>query len=672
MSLKQRLFPIASVLLCASAAPALAAAEREKTPDYHVQPSPEIIVTAPFERAIGAALSGVTVLSGTTLDSELRQTLGDTLAHQPGVSSTSFGPNASRPILRGFQGDRVRILTDGIGSFDVSNSSVDHAVAINPLTAERIEVLRGPSALLFGSAAIGGVVNVLDARIPRRVPDEPLHLDVAAGYATAANERSIAGSADLPVAGRLVAHVDGSWQRSDNLRTGAGTLDNTAARSWDVAGGAAWIGDNADIGVSVARRESRYGVPIRLSSPDPEEVRLDMRQTRVDLRGEIRTGGLFEKINLRAGHADYVHDEIDDTGAVGSTFYSNGEEARIELVQTQRGNWRGAIGAQWLSRDVHIEGDEKFLPFNRTRQIGLFTLQEFPLGPALAEVGGRWEHSRISARADADIGNPALTRNVHALSGSIGASLPVGGGWRIGVNLSHSERAPTADELFANGPHAGTQAYELGDPGLSRERSNGVEATLRGKGDGYSLSVAAFYNRFSNYIYQAQVAQSVCETAATPREVEFPCFANAQGHARHYGFEVEGSARIARIGATEIMADILADYVRVTIRDAGAAPRIPPLRMIGGIAAKAERIDGRVEVEWVDRQDRVAGFETATRGYTMVNASLAFRPFPNRDTSITVSANNIFDVVARRHASFLKDDAPLAGRDIRVGLRLAL
>lgn len=678
-SMPQTLFPFRlnafsslATMAAILAAGGPAAAEDIPASDYHAAAPAEIIVTAPFERALGASLSGVSVLSGTTLDTQLKPTLGETLAHQPGVSATSFGPNASRPILRGFQGDRVRILTDGIGSFDVSNSSVDHAVVINPLTADRIEVLRGPSALLYGSSAIGGVVNVLDSRIPRRAPDEPVHIDATAAYGSAANERAIAGSASAPLTGQFVVHLDGSWQRTDDLDTGAGKLPNTAARSWDVAGGAAWIGNNANLGVSVARYDSLYGVPIRLSSPDPEQVRLDVRQTRADLRGEVKTGGIFEKVSVRAGYADYTHDELEEDGAVGTTFSAESYEGRLELVQARRGGWQGAVGAQLLSRDVTIVGEEKFLPRNRTRQIGLFTLQEFAIGPATAEVGGRWEHSRVSAEADADLGNPAFKRNFDAFSGSFGASVPVAEGWRAGLNFAHSERAPTADELFANGPHAGTQAYELGDPTLSREKSNGIELTLRGKGDGYSFSLAAYHNWFSNYIYQAQVDQGICETAASPREVEFPCFAMGQGHARHYGFEVEGSLRLAKIGNYDIVADALADYVHATIRSEGPAPRIPPLRVLGGLSARSERIDGRIELEWVDRQDRVTNFETATRGYTMVNASLAFRPFPDRQTSITLSANNIFDVVARRHASFLKDDAPLAGRDIRVGLRLAL
>ncbi|OHT18941.1 TonB-dependent receptor [Edaphosphingomonas haloaromaticamans] len=666
--------------------------DRNAPGDYHAQAASDIVVTAPFKRDVGTLLSGASVVSGETLTRELRPTIGETLARQPGVSSTSFGPNASRPILRGFQGDRVRVLTDGIGTFDVSSTSADHAVVINPLTADRIEVLRGPSALLFGSSAVGGVVNVIDSRIPRRVPDEPIHVDAIGTYGTAANERSVGGAVESPIGDKFVVHFDGSYSKTGDLDTGGhiltpalraqaaanpdpeiaeladlkGKLPNSAARTWEVAGGAAVITDTGNFGVSVSRYDSLYGVPIRYSlDPDieAEAVRLDVKQTRVDFRGEVETGGGFlQSIKLRGGYADYQHSEIEDTGEVGTTFYSQGWEGRLELVQQERGGWRGAIGGQMMIRDFNVIGEEKFLPKNETQQYGLFTLQEFDLGAVKVEAGGRFEHSVISADADADLGNPAYHRTFDALSASLGAGVDIVQGWRVGLNLSRTERAPSADELFANGPHAGTQAFEIGDPTFGKEKSWGLEATLRGKGEGYSINASVFHSWFDNYIY---------ETATGEIEDDLPVYRFAQGDARYYGFEVEGSATLAHIGQTTIVADALADYVRAKIKHDGPVPRIPPLRVLGGIEAQAERITGRVEVEWTDDQKRVTEFETPTEGYTMVNASLAFKPFGSANsTSIVLSANNIFDVVARRHASFLKDYAPLAGRDFRITTRI--
>jgi iron complex outermembrane receptor protein len=446
-----------------------------------------------------------------------------------------------------------------------------------------------------------------------------------------------------------------------------GKLPNSAARSWDVAGGASVITDSGNLGFSVAHYDSLYGVPIRYSldpAVEAEAVRLDVKQTRADFRAETDVGdGFIEKIRTRWGWADYQHAEIDDTGAIGTTFFNQGIEGRIEFVQANRDGWKGASGAQLFLRDLNIVGDEKFLPRSDTQQYGLFTLQEFDLGGVKAEIGGRFEHSILSAAADADLGNPDISRTFNAFSGSVGASVRLAQGWRVGLNLSRSERAPSAEELFANGPHAGTQAFEIGDPDFAKEKSWGVEATLRGSGEGYHIEASAYHSWFSDYIYETQTGDI---------EDDLPVFQFAQADARYYGFEVEGSLRLARIGRWSIVADGLADYVRARIVSAGPAPRIPPLRLLGGIEAQSEQVQGRIELERVTHQNRTAAFETPTPGYTMVNASVSVRPFGETNpTSLVFSANNIFDVEARRHASFLKDFAPLAGRDLRVTARVS-
>lgn len=246
-------------------------------------------------------------------------------------------------------------------------------------------------------------------------------------------------------------------------------------------------------------------------------------------------------------------------------------------------------------------------------------------------------------------------------------------GWRVGLNLSRSERAPSAEELFARGNHAGTQAFELGNPDFAKEKSWGVEGTLRGSGDGYSISLAAYHNWFSGYIYESIVDDSVCQAVNGGEDLEFPCYAFSQADARYYGFEAEASVTLAKIGDTRINLDGVADYVRATIKGNGPAPRIPPLRLLGGIEAQGSRLSARAEVEHVFDQDRVTAFETPTDSYTMVNASLSFKPLAGNDrTTLMLSANNIFDTEARRHASFLKDFAPLAGRDIRLTARISL
>ena len=658
--------------------------------DLHAEESNDIVVTG-FARPRGDLLSGTSVVSGDELTRDLRPSIGETLQHLPGVSATSFGPNASRPVLRGFQGERVRLLTDGIGSLDVSSTSADHAVAINPLTADRIEVLRGPSALLFGSSAIGGVVNVIDSRIPRRVPNEAVHADGILAYGSAANERSANGALDVPVGGDFVVHIDGSYTKTDDLEIGGhalspalraqalasadpdiralagirGRLPNSAAETRDVAAGAAWISGQSNAGLSINHYDSRYGVPIRYSldpAVEAEAPRIDVAQTRVDGRAEIDAGsGFIDSLRLRAGYSDYRHFELEEDGAVGTRFDSTGYEGRAEFRQSTRGGWGGGFGAQYFHRDFDVEGAEKFLPANRTSQFGLFLLQTLDRGAFKAEGGLRYEHSSLRADADPVIGNPDLVRSFDAFTASAGASWTFAPGWRIGLNASRTERAPSAEELFANGPHAGTQSFEVGDPDLGNERSWGLEAILRGSGNGYSLSASVFHSWFDGYIY---------ETPTGAIRDDLPVFRYFQADARYWGIELEGSVKLWTVGGFDINLDGVADLVRARIEDSGPAPRIPPMRLLGGLEAQSDRVNGRVEVERVAGQVRIAAFETPTDGYTMVNASLSFHPFgSDNNSTIVLSANNIFDAVARRHASFLKDYAPLAGRDLRISAR---
>ena len=669
----------------------------------HTEADVSIVISGVLPSTRLDALSGVAILQGADLAQSIRPSIGETLARTPGVSASSFGPSASRPVLRGLQGERVRILTDGIGAVDVSNTSADHATIINPLLAERIEVLRGPQSLLYGSSAIGGVVNVLDRRIPTSVPDEPVHLSGMATYGSAASERSLAGSIDIPLTAHWVIHADGSYSQSDDLRIGGfalsdfkraealassllpfdaeagepvdlaanaairGRLPNTASKTTTAAIGAAYIGERGQIGVSYSRYDSLYGVPVRLATQrgqGQEAPRLDVAQDRIDARVELDLdGSLFEKARFRYAFGDYRHFELDQDGAVGTAFYDQGMEGRLELRQTRHGAWSGAIGGQFFIRDFDVQGAEAFLPPNSTSQTSLFSVQQLEFGSLKIETGARYEHASVNAAPRPEQLNfLAAKRDFNLLSGSAGASLAVGDGWRIGANISRTARAPSAEELFSNGPHAGTEAYEIGDPGFGIERSWGAEAILRGSGDNYSFEASAYHTWFSNFIYQDLTGASFDG---------LPVYQFRQADARYYGFEVQASVTLAQTGGTSFAIDGLVDYVHATITGAGPSPRIPPLRMLAGIGAKSRMFDVRAEVERVTPQRRVSPFETATAGYTMVNAEINLRPWgKDRPLSFALSANNIFDVDARRHASVLKDYAPLGGRDFRVSARL--
>ena len=688
-----------------------------KPPEQHVDPhthhhgGEEIVVTGHLVRELDL-LAGKSVVTGTELQRDMRPQLGDTLSKQAGVSATSFSPGASRPVLRGFQGERIRVLTDGIGSIDVSNTSADHAVTIDPLTAERIEVLRGPAVLLFGGQAIGGAVNVIDRRIPRIVPDDGVHVDATGGLGSAADERSIGAAADVALGkGGFVVHVDGSFRRSDDLRVGGyvlspelraeqlaiaeeelaeghaeeaaealelanqrGKIPNSATEQKSGGIGAALIRDKFNIGASVSIFDSDYGVPMRPGAEHHHEggeggegnedeghgaapVSIKLRQVRGDLRGEYKLDeGFLEGIRLRVGGADYKHTEFEGE-EVGTIFKSNGVEGRLELVQRDRQGWRGASGAQYFSRDFEAVGAEAFLPPNKTSQIGLFTLQEFQLGPIGFEAAARIERSRARA-ASIDV-----ERRFTAVSGALGASYALAEHVEAGVNVSRTERAPSAEELFSNGPHIATQAFEIGNPDLRKEKSLGAEAYFRVDRRNLEVNLTGFINKFDDFVFEA---------ATGDEQDELPVFQYFQRDATYYGFEAELSAPLFRAGGFRFVGDVVADYVRATVKGAGPVPRIPPLRLLGGLEAQSDRLDGRMEVEWVADQDRVASFETPTDGHTLVNASLAWRPWGKaRETAIVLSANNIFDADARRHASFTKGFVPMAGRDIRLSARFS-
>ena len=716
MILSHRKFLISAAILTLPAAPAfgqqVASPEQRAgglSDDFHNDDM--IVVTAPYVEQLDI-LAGTSVLSGDQLAEDLRGQIGDSLTGLPGVSSTSFAPGSSRPVLRGFQGPRVRVLTDGIGSLDASNTSVDHAVTIDPLTAQRVEVLRGPAVLLFGGDAIGGAVNVIDKRIPRDIPDDAVHLDAIGGYGSAADDWSIAGSVDVPLTPKLVIHADGSFRdtgdvrvpgyvlspalRADVLADAAeeaeeghldeaaelteaadqsGRVANTASRTQTAGAGIAYIDDGGNLGFSVSYYDTDYGVPGRPGAghahgeednDDEEEegheeegpVTIGLKQYRADLRGGVNIGGFFEALNFRAGYSDYTHTEFEGD-EIGTVFSVSGIEARAELVQADHDGWRGVIGSQILARDFNAIGAEAFVPKNTIESWAFFTVQEADLGDLELEGALRFDQTNISANSiDFD-------RSFNTVSGAVGvAYAPDDNPFKIGANISRSERAPSAEELLSNGPHIATQAFEIGNRDFTTEKSWGGELYARWDSDNLQVSATAYSNFFNDYIFEA---------ATGAEEDGLPVFQYFQRDATYYGFEASASAVVARFGNFDLIADGVADYVHAKIDDGGGpVPRIPPLRLLGGLKAQSDNLDLRAEVEWSASQNKVAAFETTTDGFTMVNATAAWRPF-GKDGGITLlaSANNIFDVNARRHASFTKDYVPLSGRDIRVSAKFS-
>lgn len=653
----------------------------------------EIVVTGHRLRSRTSEISSSAVLSGEALINQARSTIGETLAHLPGASSTSFGPSASRPVLRGFQGERARLLIDGIGTLDASNTSPDHAVALNPLVADRIEVLRGPSAGLYASGSVGGIVNSVSGRIARRTPKGDAEGLVAAGFASAARERSLGFRADVQATTMIVLHADGQYLSSAPVRTGGfvlgpvpraaaaaspdpaiaalsglrGALPNTQAETWEIAGGASLILPVGHIGFSFANYESLYGLPTRFSldpaNPVPDTV-IDLDQQRVDVRFEIEGSGLLQAVRGRFGWADYSHNEVIVGGPITATFLNLGHESRLEAVLgAPDAALKATLGAQFYSRDFRVVGPAPLLPPNETEQTALFVLHEYGRGPLKLEGSFRYEHVGITSTVDAILNNAAIDRVFDLFSLAGGGNYAITPDWKIAVSGHYSQRAPVVEELFTQGVDPGTQGQLLGNPALGVESSYGVEAILRGKGRGWSGSATFYYTQFSNYIFARETGVSIDG---------LPVFQFLEQGATYLGFEVQGMIDVARIGDWTVQLDGLVDYTRATLSDGAPVPRIPPLRVLFGAQAGPKTLNGRAEIEYIFDQTRISQFETPTKGFATVNLSMAWRPL-GRDSAFQfrLSANNLLDATGRRHASLLKDFAPLPGRDIRVGLRLA-
>ena len=467
--------------------------------------------------------------------------------------------------------------------------------------------------------------------------------------------------------------AEGNLEEADEARELAaqrGRIPNSAVESWTAAGGVAFIDDGGNLGLSYSIYDTNYGIPARPGAAHAHEgeeeggeeeeapVTIGLRQYRFDFRGEVELGdGFFDKLRLRAGYANYEHTEFEGD-EVGTVFDSKGIEGRAEFVQNDRNGWRGASGVQYQTRDFEAIGAEAFVPPNKTRQYGLFTLQEFKFGALDAEVALRFDTAEL--RAD----TMGITRGFNNFSAAAGLGYNIGD-LKIGANISRTGRAPSVEELFSNGPHIATQAFEIGDPALKSERAWNGELYARYDGTNAEFSATLYANRFDNFIYEAETGDE---------EDGLPVFQYFQDDARVWGVELQGSARLGRLGGFDLAVDGVADYTRAKLADDGGnIPRIPPLRLLGGVELTSGVFDLRGEVEWSDDQNRVADFETPTEGFTLVNASATWRPFGrDRNIALIASANNIFDVTARRRAaSFTKDFVPLAGRDFRVTARVS-
>ncbi len=677
----------ATVSLIAICIPTVAFAQEDVYRD-------EIVVTAsPLGRSSDETIVGTTVVSGDDLSRNLDSTIGETLRKQPGISSSFFGPGASRPIIRGLGGDRISVLDSGIGSIDASSTSPDHAVAVEPATAEKIEIVRGAATLLYGSSAAGGVVNVFSGKIPSTLPEDGADGAIRVGKSTVDDGTEAAGGFDIDLGkagdGNFVFHGEGFYRKADDynipgfaesarLRAdeeaeGAepgeeafGVVDNTSLETKGGAAGLSYVFSGGFFGLSGTAMNTEYGVPGHSHEGEEGGVTIALKQRRVDLDGEIDADFLiFKKGKLRVGYADYTHTEIEPTGEIGTVFANEGVEGRLELVDKTSalggGELNGAVGVQWKLRDFSAIGEEAFVPPSKSRQLGFFALKEFSKGPLRFELGGRYETTRHRVE------DLAITRSFDAFSLSAGIGYQPSDKVFFGVTGLRTERAPSTEELFSNGPHLATGVFEVGDPNLGKETARGVEATARIGDEALSFSVNAFYTSYKDFIFENATGLD----ADIDGEL-IPIFEYQATDATFKGFEAQLDAELFRLGPFHIHSHLAADYVRATAENSptGNLPRIPPVTGLFALEANSSSFDIRGEIDHSLTQRKTAAGELPTDRYTMYNLYLTLRPM-GEDSPIAVrlAALNLSNEDARLHPSFLKEIAPLPGRNFKVSVQ---
>ncbi len=645
----------------------------------------EIIVTgSPLNQTPDEAITGLSVISGDDLSRRLAPTIGETLKYEPGVSSTFFGPGASRPIIRGQGAGRVRVLNNGIGSIDASAASPDHAVAAEPAQAERIEVVRGAGLLRFGSSGSGGVVNLIDGRMPDSLTDDGRDGAVRMGVSSVNAGREVAGSLDQQLGDNFVLHLSGTGRATENYTVGDETIENSQSDSTSFTVGGSYLGENLTIGGAYQEFETGYGIPgghghghededhdedhededhededhdeeEHGEEEEEENVTIELKQKRFDFNASLNMDGYFDRINVFAGLADYQHIEFEGPGEVGTVFNNEGYEVRAEAIANS-GDGRGAAyGVQLTHRDFEAIGEEAFVPPTTTDSLGVYTFQEIELGDIHLEGAARYERTDVEDTAARN------TRSFDAFSLSAGADKHLTEALRIGGTIFRTERAPSSEELFSNGPHLATSQFELGDAALDVETATGIEAALRHREDGHFVTLNLFYTDYNDYIFERETGGE---------EDGLPIYQYTSEDATFTGFELQGGKDLFSTQMFDVSADGLVEYVRAET-DGGNLPRIPPLSVLAGLDFDTANQTYRAEVEYTSEANDLAEFEEPTESYTLVNLFADWRFVDAQNVTLSASVMNIFDEEAQQHTSFLKESVPLPGRNVRLSIRAA-
>ncbi len=669
---------------------------------------PTIVIQAdPLSQSLLEFSRPASVLEGERLQDRLRSTLGETVDVQPGVRSSFFGPGASRPVIRGFSGERVRTLRNGVSTGDVSSLSEDHVVVADPLQAEQIEILRGPETLLYGSSAIGGAVNVTDGSIAEFSLGKPFEGTVLGQFGDSAdNEKSeavrlraesgsvnwygaafsrrtssyeIPGSAESERLREREESLEGNEHledKSDDEYEARGIVPNSDSQTYGGTVGASHIFEEGFVGLAVSGFDSAYGVPGHAHGHEEskdedlgrgreenasDDVRIDAKQLRADLRGRYDFDAPIESIKFRVGATDYEHTEFEG-GAVGNLFEKDGFEGRLEFIHQPVGLVTGVFGIHSMYDDFSAQGEEAFIPATKSKTEALFFFEKAQLtDPFSLQWGGRFE----SVSHDPIFGD-SFRSSPLSISGGFRWELDTEAVYSIASSLAYAERAASPIELYADGIHYARRITERGNSSLSKERSTGLDLSFHKNKGMLTASITPFYQRFSSYFNLGGIGRS---------EEEFPLFTYEETGATFWGGEFLSSLHVDQIVPMfghRLTIDFQSDLVRTHDRDRDSyIPRTPPLRYIlRGRWELPNAIEMMVESVRVEAQRRLAAGEIPTEGYSMFNSEMSYRwgdePHSLR---LFVRGTNLTDEEARVHSSFLKDLAPLRGRAVIFGFR---
>ena len=657
----------------------------------------EIVVEAtPLPRTVEQLAQPTSVLSGDELARKAAASIGETLSTELGLSSTYFGPVASRPVIRGQFGERVRVLSNGLDSLDASALSEDHQVSVDGILAESVEIVRGPATLLYGSGAAGGLVNVVDNRIVDKSLDRPFAGKVALNINTAVGEESAAGwvkfgndniavhldyfrrdTDDIEIPGfresellrTLEARENPSFEEDQAEEEERGSVENSDSSSDGGALALTWTGDNGFVGISLSTFDSEYGVPGEHAheegeAPGGEEeeeetVRIELDQTRIDMRGEYGLSGPFERVLFRLADNDYEHVELEGE-EIGTLYQTDGLDSRIELQHRSFGKLEGAMGVQYEQIDFDAVGDEAFVPASDTERSSFFLFEELPVADTVVLQGSlRYEMQTI------DGSSLAVDYDESAFGAALGAVWTMNDGFTLAAHYSVTERHPNATELYADGAHVAVQRFEQGsvtlDNGiLDKEVSNNLDITLRGNGERIDWTLTLFNNDVDDYI--------VLSPTAEIRD-DFQVFEYGQVDAELYGFEAEALIELLDTEQGHLHMRLFSDYVHGEEARSGAyLPRLPPLRYGIGVHYIKDTLEFSVSATAFDEQNKTAVNELPTDSYSLLDAAVSFH-LHEKGLFLFLKGSNLGDEDARQHSSPLKDTVPLPGRSLHAGLR---